>query len=173
MRSFILLLKRSVSIPKEVWRSPACRRTLAPIDPEPAIRSLWNDSRLKTADHATVSISLSEDGSSKNAPMIHSIQGNQKAFIGVFDAAFTSSDQVEVTLREEECARELRTPIRRTRKIGLLRPWTPLRVLLNGRSSGSSGQWYFLQEYFLVLCSEPTPKRLEHPRLVDLQADLM
>ena len=96
-----------VLIPRAVGRSPRLTRG-------PLLRNLWHENRLETANQASVSISLSEDGSPQNAPTIHSIQGKQKALPGVFDAAFTSSDRVEVTLREEACGRELRTPRRRT-----------------------------------------------------------
>ena len=63
-------------------------------------------------------------------------------------------------------------PRSRTRQIALLRPWKPVRVLLNGRSATYSGQYYLLREYHLALCTGPVPDQLEPPRFVDLQADL-
>jgi len=118
-------------------------------------------------------IQLQQDGSATDAPSIRPVQGQQKAFIGVFDVSFTSPDRVKVTLREEECARHLGTPHHRTRQIALLRPWKPLRVLLNGRCGSYSGQYYVLKEYHLVLCTGLTPERFGPTRCLDLQADLM
>jgi hypothetical protein len=173
MRSCIVLLKRSLSMPKEVWREPACPRTLGQIDVEPLIKYAWRASQLERSEQGSIELSLRPDGSSEYAPSIHVIQGKQKAFIGVFDVTFVTTDRVKVTLSEEECSRQLGIPRRRTRQIGLLRPWKPIRVLVNGRSASYSGQYYYLQEYHFALCMEPTANRLGPTRLVDLQADLM
>jgi hypothetical protein len=141
-----------------------------PIDVELLIKTTWLGNQSNTVEQATVELSLHPDGLSKNA--IHSVQGRQKAYIGVFDVAFVSDGTVEVMLREEECLHQLGNPRRPSHRIALLRPWKPIRVLLNGRSASHSGQHYHLHEYHLALCTDPAPDHLERARFLDLQADL-
>ena len=171
MRAAIVLLERSSLIPKPVWRDPCCRRTLMPIEVSRLITNAWKSNQAEVIEQASIVVSLQPDGSPKRGS-VHPIQGQQKDFIGVFDVSFLSLDRVTVTLRQEECARRVASPGHRTRQIALLRPWKPLRVLLNGRSASHLGQYYLLQEYHLALCTDPTPDRLGTPRFVDLQADL-
>lgn len=173
MRSTIVLLKRGLTVPKRVWREPSFQRRLAPIEVAPLIASAWNAGRSELLERSCLELSLQLDGSPESAPTIHPMQGNQKAGVAVFDVSFVAEDGARVILREEECSRQLGTPRRHTRQIGLLRPWKPVRILLNGRSASSSGQHYSLREYHLVLCNEPVPEQTERGRLVDLQADLM
>lgn len=172
MRSAIVLLERSSLIPKHVWRDSSCRRTIRPIEVASLITNAWKSNQPEAAEHGSIVMPLQPDGSPKNVPSVHPIQGQQKSFIGIFDVSFISPDRVKVTLREEECARKAGSPKRRTRQIALLRPWKPVRVLLNGRFGGYSGQYYLLREYHLALCTGPVPDRLEPPQFVDLQADL-
>jgi hypothetical protein len=174
MRSAIVLLERSSLIPKDMWRDPSCHRTLMPIEVSHLITNAWKSNQPAVAEKGSIVMSLQPDGSAKEPPSVHPIQGEQKDFIGVFDVSFISLDRVKVTLREEECARRVGSPRRNTRQIALLQPWKPLRVLVNGRSSGFgySSQLYILREYHLALCADPAPDRLAAPRFVDLQADL-
>lgn len=172
MRSAIVLLERSSIIPKHAWRDSSCRRTLTPIEVTRLIRSAWKSNQTEASEQGSIVVSLTPDGSAGETQAIHPIQGQQKDFIGVFDVSFISPDQVKVTLREEECARRVGSPKRRTRQIALLRPWKPIRVLINGRSASYSGQYYQLREYHLALCTDPTPDSLAPTRFVDLQADL-
>jgi|SRR5215471_792456 len=166
------MLERSSLIPKDVWRDPSCRRTLLPIEVRRLITNAWNSNQDKAAEEASIIVSLDPDGSPKKLPSVHPMQGEQKNYIGVFDVAFISTDRVRVTLREEECALRVGLPKRRTRQIALLRPWRPVRILLNGRSSSYSGQHYLLREYHLALCSGSAPEHIQAPRLLDFQADL-
>ena len=172
MRSAIVLLERSSVIPKNVWRNSSCRRTLMPIEVTHLIASTWKSNRREAAEQGSIVMSLEPDGSARDTQAVHPIQGQQKDFIGVFEVSFISPDRVKMTLREEECARNVGSPGRRTRQIALLRPWKPIRVLLNGRSASYSGQYYLLREYHLALCTDPTPDRLGPTRFVNLQADL-
>ena len=172
MRSAIVLLERSSLTPKDVWRESSCHRTLMPIEVSHLITSAWKSNQPAVAEQGSIVISLQPNGSAKDPPSVHPIQGEQKGFIGVFDVSFVSTDRVKVTLREEECARKVGSPKRRSRQIALLRPWKPVRVLLNGRSASHSGQYYLVREYHLALCTGPVPDQLEPPRFVDLQADL-
>jgi hypothetical protein len=143
-----------------------------PIEVDRQITNAWKSNRSEVAEQGSIVMTLQPDGSAKNAPSVHPIQGPQKDFIGVFDVSFQSPDRVNVTLREEECARRVGSPKRRTRRIALLRPWKPIRVLFNGRCASHSGQYYLLQEYYLALCTDPVPDRLGSTRFIDLQADL-
>lgn len=172
MRSALVLLERCSLAPKEVWRSPSFSRTLTPIQVDRSIINAWQSNWLGCTEQVSVVVSLGEDGSPNGLPFVHPIEGQQKDFIGVFDVSFTSADRVEVILREEQCASKLGSPKRRTRLLAVLRPWKPVRVLLNGRFDGYSGQNYLLLEYHLALCTGGVPDRLEPPRFVDLQADL-
>jgi hypothetical protein len=172
MRSAIVLLERSSLIPKDVWRDSSCHRTFMPIEVSHLITNAWKLNQPTVAEQGSIVMSLQPDGSAKDPPTVHPIQGEQKDFIGVFDVSFVSTDRVKVTLREEECARKVGSPKRRTRQIALLRPWKPVRVLLNGRSASYSGQYYLLREYYLALCTGTAPEQLEPPQFVDLQADL-
>jgi hypothetical protein len=143
-----------------------------PIEVAHLLTSAWKANQAAAYEKGSIVISLQWDGSSKSAPSVHPIQGEEKGFIGVFDVSFLLPDRVNVTLREEECSRQIGFPKRRTRQTALLRPWKPVRVLLNGRSSSYSGQHYLLREYHLALCTDPTPDDLGPTQLVDLQADL-
>ena len=173
VRSSIVLLTRSLCIPKREWREPSGRRTLLPIDIDPLLKSIWQANQPELPEQGSLVVSLQPDGSTAEAPSIRPLQGQKKALIGVFDFSFVTHNSVRVILREEACASQLGTPRRPTRQIGLLRPWKPVRVLLNGRSTSYSGQYYLLREYHLALCNEPVPDRIEATRFVNLQADLL
>lgn len=173
MRSAVVLLERSSVIPKSVWRSSTGSRRFTTVEVSQVIAGTWKSHRQQVeAEAAVIVVPLQLDGSAKEAPRICAIQGGQKAYIGVFDVSFVSTELVKVTLREEECGRRLGLPSRPTREIALLRPWRPVRVLLNGRSASYSGQYYQLLEYHMVLCAGAVPEQLEPTRFVDLQADL-
>jgi len=172
MQSAIVLLERSSLIPKQDWRDSSCRSTFLPFEIARLITNAWKSNHSEVPEQGSIVVSLQADGSAKNAHSVHPMQGQQNDFIGVFEVSFISPDRVKVTLREEECARHAGSPKRRTRQIALLRPWNPVRVLLNGRSASHSGHYYLLREYHLALCTDPTPGQLGPTQLVDLQADL-
>ena len=166
----IVVLTRGISMPKDLWRSPGRQRTLAPIDAESLIMSVYGAYPQRDA---ILSMSLNPDGSPIGPPSIREMQqGTQKGYAGVFDLSIEANGEVRVTLRDEDCLRQLGIPRRGTRQIGTLRTWRPLRILLNGRMSDYSGQIYIVREYHLVLCNEPVPALLEPERFVDLQEDL-
>jgi hypothetical protein len=169
----LLLFVRSQSIPKLVWRQRGSRRTFVEIDPGPLIQRIWQAHRSQPTEQSLLSFTLALDGTPDGAPDARYLSGRQKARAGVFDFTFEQSGEVKVTLRGETAWQQLGTPRRPTRPIGMLRPWKPIRVLLNGRLSSYSGQHYVLREYHLVLCRDPAPDQLPPAKLVDLQADLM
>ena len=53
-------------------------------------------------------------------------------------------------------------------RIEFLSAWS-----MNGKAANSSGQYYIVQEYHLVLCDGHMPDLLNATRFVDLHADLM
>jgi hypothetical protein len=112
---------------------------------------------------------MSLDGSPEKSQPLCPIKTQEKAYIGVFEVSISGTDEAHVTLSEEECLRQLGMPRRRTRPIGLLRPWNSLRILLNGRSSSQSDQFYCVREYHVTLCAHPAPDRMQLARLLDLQ----
>ncbi len=90
MRSAIVLLERSSVIPKYAWRDSSYRRTLMPIEVTRLIRSAWKSNQIEAAEQGSIAVSLTPDGSAKDTQAVHSIQGHQKDFIGVFEVSFIS-----------------------------------------------------------------------------------
>src|SRR5690242_16436161 len=127
MRSLIVILDRHQVAAKEVWRAPGFRRTLEPIAIDRVVFETWRAHRSSRVQQAVVELPIAAGGAPENLAEPQPIQGRQKVYPGVFDVAFTASGDVEVNLRSEQCANQLGNPPRRTRKIGLLRPWRPLR----------------------------------------------
>lgn len=117
-------------------------------------------------------VNLQPDGSIESGPNVQPLQDKSKAYLGVFEFSFIEQDSVKVVLREDACSRKLGTPRRRTHQIACLKPWKPVRILLNGRIASTAGQFYRVLEYLLVLCDEAAPETMEEPKFVDLQADL-
>jgi hypothetical protein len=169
----VVLLTRHRAIPKALWRAHGTSRKLASVDIETVLRQWWQHHHADLPALSVAAMPLGLDGFPQNGAAIQPVQNGQKAAAGVFAFSFVPGNEVKVTLREDRCLAELGVPRRPTRPIGLLRPWHPLRVLLNGRAASYSGQTYNLRECHVVLCSGPVPERIAPPRLVNLQADLM
>jgi len=111
VRSSIVVLKRSRRIAKQEWREPSCDRTLVPIDVDPLIRSIWQANQSELPEQSFVELVSSSGWLAGTAPSIHSIQGHQKAFIGVFSVSFVSRDRAEVILLDEKCSIQLGTHV--------------------------------------------------------------
>lgn len=79
--------------------------------------------------------------------------------------------RVEVWLDELRCL-SLGTPRRKQRRLALLKPWAPVKVLLNGRAASYSGQYYNVVEYRLLLRLGPVPSEMPEAKVIDLQAAL-
>ena len=86
--------------------------------------------------------------------------------VHTLDSAF------KLKLNGEACQHQVYTPRRNSRHLAALAFWKPIRVLLNGKADWSSGRYYYLQDYHVVLCNESMPSSLPAPELMDLQADL-
>lgn len=156
-------------MPKPVWRDPATRRTLSPIEIESHVLTGWRAWRGRPRQAGLVELELSLDGSTIEECSARAAQPHD--FSGVFDFDF-DAEEVAVELKEEACRRELGVPTRVTRRIAILRPWRPVRVLLNGKADYHTQRWYYLREYHLVLCQPPVPESALEVRFVDLQEDL-
>jgi hypothetical protein len=172
VKSPVAVLQCKVILSKQAWRDPKCKRTLETIDLESILRDVWQAHWTAAPDRGFLAVTLLADGSPENAALVHPIAERRSGRIGVFDLWYLSPDRVRVTLREEACTHQLGSPRRRTRQIAILQPWKPVRVLLNGRYSSYSGQYYSLLDYYLVLLTESFPLCLQTTRFVDLQADL-
>lgn len=150
-KASVLVVARRLVMTKEEWRERTRERTLPPFSLVPFLGE--DGSLLVSPDGLRV-----EERTAFAAP----------GFIGVF--AVRGSFAVE--LREEACSSLFGSPRRATRRIAVLRPWQPVRVILNGRRANYSGQTYTVGDYHFVLRAGLVPEALAPARLVDLQADL-
>ena len=67
-----------------------------PIEVSHLITNAWKSNQPAVAEKGSIVMSLQPDGSAKEPPSVHPIQGEQKDFIGVFDVSFVSTDRVKV-----------------------------------------------------------------------------
>ena len=51
------------------------------------------------------------------------------------------------------------------------KPWHPVRIVRNKRRAFNNGQWYTVEDYYLLLHLGPRPAELPPLRLIDLQLD--
>ncbi len=56
-------------------------------------------------------------------------------------------------------------------QVAQLKPWHPVRILRNERHADNSGQWYTVEDYYLLLQLGSRPAVLPPLRLIDLQLD--
>jgi hypothetical protein len=169
--SAIVILKRSVSMPKSIWRLPATRRTLPPLA---ELRSLVDTSldgwTAEGKAAALIESEISEDGLEVKSRGLRPVKHQDSA--GVFDLT-TTDDQVKLRLSQEACRREVYTPRRSPQYLTTLRPWEPIRVILNGKADWHSDRYYYLQDYHVILCHAARGESLLPVRIFDFQADLI
>lgn len=101
------------------------------------------------------------------------VTNRKKIRAGVLEFSSDAQERINVTLLAEPCAHRLGIPGRASCRIASLKPWDPIRIVLNGRAAYDSGQLYTLEDYHLTLCCEPMPQRMPDLRVMDLQADLL
>ncbi len=63
-----------------------------------------------------------------------------------------------------------REPKRALRRLGILRPGVPIRVILNGRFNGNNDQLYGVADYYFFLRTAPID--WSKLKTIDLQEDL-
>ncbi|MGA3049287.1 MAG: hypothetical protein ABSD67_21835 [Terracidiphilus sp.] len=167
----IIILKRSASMPKDIWRLPSTRRTLPPLT---LLESLLDATLLlrtpQDGSPALIESNIAEDGIEANTGAVRTLKDDDWA--GIFELKITGQ-KVGLRLNEEACRREVHTPRRSSQFLTYLKPWEPIRVILNGKADWPSGRYYYLQDYHVILCELP---RADGPLLLrtfDLQADLI
>ena len=122
----ILILRRSVQMPKHLWRQPSTCRTLLPILLDPIVGQAL---QCRTSHHPTgygvVEAELSIDGDhlEKRTERTGRVK---KDWSGVFNVT-TVGCQVKLSLSQEACHREVYTPRRSTQYLATLKPWEPTR----------------------------------------------
>lgn len=163
----IIILKRSASIPKNVWREPGTTRTFHALHIEEYVAAAW---MTWMADKTKPAVIQSQIDEVNGQGQIEIRRTNPIEHSGVFRLYF-SDDTVKVRLAPEACRNELHVPGRRDIHIARLQPWQPIRVLLNGKGDWHSDRYYFLQEYYLVLARDEMPVPLPALQTVDLQMD--
>ncbi len=174
MQIAILILKRSQSMPKAEWRLPATRRTLASIEIASQVTSAWTAWRAQPESPALVICELETESAGSKSPGLKTNvvrKAKNKDHYGALELAI-SGENVKLKLNGAACQQQVYQPRRKSEHLASLQFWEPVRVLLNGKADWSSGRFYYLQDYHVVLCNETMPAHLPEPRLIDLQADL-
>lgn len=170
--AFTLVLRRSATLPKHVWRHPATRRTLDPLDIAPLVQQALPGQPTASAleGNVIVDAEISQD-CTHLVKLSARTSRTQREFQGALALTFTDG-RVKLALNSEACRREVYTPRRQSRHLGALETWAPVRVILNGKAGWSSGRFYYLQDYHVILCDGPQPPTLRTARTFDLQEDL-
>jgi hypothetical protein len=167
----IVILKRSVSLPKSIWRLPSTRRTLPPLTRlQSLLETALHEWAAEDKSPALIEGEISEDGLSVTPRRPRGLKHQDSA--GVFDLV-TTNDQVKLRLSQEACRREVYTPRRSPQYIATLRMWEPIRVIINGKADWHSDRYYYLQDYHVILCDRPRGESLLAVRTFDFQADLI
>lgn len=165
----LILIQRSLSFPKAVWRAPTTRRTFAPLALPPLVSAALRAWEANFVERGIVEGEADGDGSLLHPPSARTAQ--ERDYAGVFDLAF-SQDGVKVRLSQEACVRALRSPRRRSAHLATLRAGEGLRIVLNGKADWPSGRFYYLRDYHLVFCDGLTGSDCPVLRTMDLQANL-
>ena len=137
---------------------------------EPLLKAALLLSTAENVSPTLIESNVAEDGIEVKAGVVRTLEGDDSA--GIFDLSIIDQ-QVRLRLSQEACRREVYTPRRSSRFLTVLKPWTPIRVILNGKADWPSGRYYYLQDYHVVLC-DPSP--IDGPfsvRTFDFQADLI
>jgi len=166
----ILFLKRSLLIPKAVWRVPSTCRTLTPLTLEPLVCAALEDTTCESAQASLIEEEVVADGSATQGRVSRRLKEHDSA--AVFDLA-VADDSVKMRLNQEACRREVYTPRRSSQFLAVLKPWEPIRVVLNGKADWPSGRIYYVQDYHVILCGPARSCVLLPVRTFDLQADLV
>ena len=157
-------------MPKAVWRKPSTCRTLPPVVLEPLIDSALQNSQAQHTPANLIESEVAADGSRITNRISRKLKESDWA--GVFDFTVAGQD-VKIRLSQEACGREVYTPRRSSQFLAVLKPWEPIRVILNGKADWHSDRYYYLQDYYVILCGPVRAEVLLSVRTFDLQADLL
>jgi hypothetical protein len=167
----IIILKRSASMPKDIWRLPSTRRTLPTLA---LLESLLNAALLvwtpQDGSPMLIESDVAEDGIEVKTGVMRALKDEDSA--GIFDLRATGQT-VKLRLSQEACRREVYTPRRSSQFLTDLKPWAPIRVIINGKADWPSGRYYYLQDYHVILCEMPRPDGPLPLQTFDFQADLI
>ena len=165
----MLILKRSYSIPKQVWREAATRRTPPPLVLDPLVEqalSAWTPA----GEAALIEADVQPGGGGLRGLAVRAAREEDAS--GVFTLSF-AGDNIRLRLSQKACRREVCVPRRSSRHLAILELWQPLRLILNGKADWPGGRFYFVQDYHVLLCDPTPPDCLPEVRTFDLQADLL
>lgn len=113
---------------------------------------------------------MAPDGSDVTKPVSRKLKEHDSA--GVFNFVISGHD-VKLRLNQEACGREVYVPRRPSQFLAVLKPWEAIRVILNGKADGHSDRYYYLQDYYVILCDPARTHESIPVRTFDLQADLI
>ena len=156
-------------MPKQVWRLPSTRRTLDPISIDPLVARAWQQALKEPALPVTIVADIEGDPPAIKSTAIRKTKPRDRS--GALEV-HVSGQVVKLKLNGEACRQQVYTPRRNTQHLGTLQLWEPVRVKLNGKADWSSGRFYYLQDYYVVICGQSLPGKLPTPRLMNLEADL-
>jgi hypothetical protein len=157
-------------MPKDIWRLPETCRTLPGLALELLLRDVLHSRRSENTPPTLVEADIAVDGRRVETQRSRTLKDSDS--VGVFDLRIADG-RVRLRLSEEACRREVYTPRRSSQFLVALQPWEPIRVILNGKADWPSGRYYYLQDYFVLLCDPPLHDALLPVRTFDLQADLI
>jgi len=155
---------------KDLWRVSSTCRTLQPLTLEPLVSAALSDTTCEAPPANLIEYEVSADSSAIQSRISRRLKEHDSA--GVFDLAI-AGEAVRMRLSQEACRREVYTPRRSSQFLASLKPWEPIRVILNGKADWSSGRFYYLQDYHVILCSPVGSYVLLTVRTFDFQADLI
>lgn len=174
--SFLISLERRLVISKDVWRLPSTRRTLPPIDIQATLLGLWRQASHEIDPRSITSwqlirATLDAEGAVSGTPSQQDINWSHPLHSGVFRFCLREDGAIQVRLSSEACSSAFGAPRRESRHLANLRAGDSIRVLLNGRQSSHSGQYYVIAEYSLFICTNDLDAQ-PSTQVLDLQADL-
>src|SRR5262249_27241709 len=130
---------------KSIWRLPSTRRMLPPITQlQPLVDKALHVWTVKHASMVLIEGEISEDGSDVRTRVPRLLKPYDSA--GVFDLSATD-EKVKLRISQEGCRREVHTPRRSSQYLATLRPWEPIRVILNGKADWHSDRYYYLLDH--------------------------
>lgn len=169
--STVILVKRVLWMPKSVWRSAQTRRTLPSMETETLIQSILRRLHKDLKTPALVEVQVSTDNGEPRIEKI--LEANCPSSDQLLNFKWNEEGGIDVVLREEGCLRAVGVPRRSTRRIAILQPWRPMRIILNGFFGGYHERWYCLSDRLMILCDHEPPQSLVETHVVDLQGDLV
>jgi len=170
MKRAVILLQRTLTMTKEVWRAPNTRRTFSVLDAGPLLIQAWRECGERIQDRSLVVAKLTTDGLAfEGAPAV--LEGPTKSRGGIFAVEWQAAGAV-VRLDPKLCLQAVGSPAREQKRFGLQAAWSPVHVIINGRSVYTSGVLYSIADYYFCLAEGEPPGALPPLQSHNLQGDL-